>query len=194
MCKVVVIGSGASGVHFALTALKKGHNVVMLDVGHARPPVVNVDDTFNGLKANLSDPVEYFLGRNYEALVQPGSTGEYYGFPPNKGYVFAKQSMFNLRADGFQPLISFGQGGLAEAWTAGVYPLNDQELQEFPFSYSDIEPYYSEVARRIGVAGVSDDLAKFYPVHENLMEPLRLDKHSERLLAAYERHKSYLNS
>jgi choline dehydrogenase-like flavoprotein len=194
MSKILIVGSGASGVHFALTALMKGHECIMLDVGNARPPAVNPEDSFNDLKLNLSDPVDYFLGRNYEAVVHPGSEGEYYGFPPNKGYVFSKPSAFKTRSEGFEPLFSFAQGGLAEAWTGGVYPLNDEDLEAFPFGYADIEPYYGEVARRIGIAGVRDDLERFYPVHENLMGPLRLDEHSKRLLASYEKHKGYLNN
>jgi choline dehydrogenase-like flavoprotein len=194
MSRVLVVGSGASGVHFALTALKKGHTCIMLDVGNHRPPAVNPKDTFNELKSNLTDPVAYFLGRNYEALVHPGSEGEYYGFPPNKSYVFAKPSAFALETAGFEPLFSFARGGLAETWTGGVYPLNEEELGPFPFGLPDIKPYYDEVAKRIGVAGVEDDLASFYPVHDHLMEPLRLDAHSERLLASYERHRAYINN
>ena len=37
MTHVVVVGSGASGVHFALTALERGHDVTMVDVGIERP-------------------------------------------------------------------------------------------------------------------------------------------------------------
>ena len=61
---------------------------------------------------------------------------------------------------GFEPLVSFAQGGLSEVWTAGVYAFNDEELSDFPFSFADIEPYYSEVAKSIGVSGVEDDLAR----------------------------------
>lgn len=193
MEKILIVGSGASGVHFALSVLKKGYDVVMLDVGHAKVASVHPGDTFNGLKTNLNDPVGYFLGQQFEAVVHPGSQGEYYGFPPNKRYVFSRPKAFDLNTEGFAPLFSFAQGGLAETWTGGVYPLNDRELKDFPFAYSDIAPYYAEVADRIGISGTIDDLSRFYPVHENLMEPLRLDEHSKRLLAAYERHKDYLN-
>ena len=37
MARVSVVGSGASGVHFALTLLEKGYDVTMLDVGRAPP-------------------------------------------------------------------------------------------------------------------------------------------------------------
>lgn len=193
MDRVVVIGSGASGVHFALSALSKSCEVTMLDVGYARPPIINPDDKFTELKSKLPDPVQYFLGRDYSSVVHPGSKGEYYGFPPNKGYIFSRPPSFDLEATGFAPLSSFARGGLAEAWTGGVYPLNEEELKDFPFSYQDMARFYGKVAKRIGISGVNDDMARFYPVHENLMEPLRLDKHSQKLLTDYESRKTYLN-
>jgi choline dehydrogenase-like flavoprotein len=194
MPRVTIIGSGASAVHFALTILRKGYKVLMLDAGRQPPAVVNPNDTLNDLKVNLADPVEYFLGKKYEAVIYPNHNSEYYGFPPSKDYVFQEVPGFNLSANGFSPLLSFAQGGLAEVWTGGVYPLNDLELSEFPFSYHDLEPYYSEVADRIGITGEKDDLARFYPLHSNLLPPLDLDLHSTVLLSRYEKRKNYFNN
>src|SRR5262249_16807337 len=72
-------------------------------------------------------------------------------------------------------------------------PFNDAELQDFPFDYEDIAPFYTEVARRIGISGVNDDLGKFLPLHESLLTPLELDEHSALLLAAYHRQRETLN-
>lgn len=194
MTKVLIVGSGASGVHFALTLLQKGYQVIMLDVGRERPDPVNPEDSFNDLKNNLSDPVNYFLGENYEAVVYPGSTGEYYGFPPNKQYIFDTPEQFEWKASGFAPLFSFARGGLAETWTGGVYPLNAEELRDFPIDYSELTHYYNEISKRIGISGTIDDLARFYPVHDYLLDPLRLDNQSSILLEAYQRHRNYLNT
>jgi choline dehydrogenase-like flavoprotein len=195
MDKLVIVGSGASGVHFALSVLKKGYEVVMLDVGYENPEPVNVnpEDTFNDLKKNMNDPISYFLGENYESVIYPDEKSEYYGIPPSKKFVFLKPAGFDFRSKGFAPLFSFARGGLAEAWTGGVYPFNDHELSDFPFNYRKIGPYYSEVADRIGIVGVQDDLAGLYPFHENILEPISLDQHSRLLLDAYEGHKEYLN-
>jgi choline dehydrogenase-like flavoprotein len=187
MDPVVVVGSGASGVHFALTALRKGRRVLMLDVGHTAPEAVRPGDTLNGLKRHLADPVAYFLGERYESLVLPGNSGEYYAFPPSKEYVFRAFPGFRFQSNGFSPLFSFAAGGLAEAWTGGCYPFDDAELNAFPFRYSELHPYYSEVARRIGITGADDDLAAVFPVHDGLMEPLDLDEHSAVLLDTYRR-------
>lgn len=191
--RIVVVGSGASGVHFALTLLEQGRRVLMLDVGHTRPPAVAPELSLDELKRRLPDPVAYFLGENFESLVVPGNAGEYYGFPPSKTYVFTRPERFEWRTRGFAPLASFAQGGLAEVWTGGSYPFNDAELAEFPFGYDELGPCYGEVARRIGVTGAADDLSRFFPLHEHLLEPLKLDEHSARLLAVYERHRARLN-
>lgn len=193
MDRIVIVGSGASGVHFALSALRKGYQVTMIDVGYEKPDPVNRDDTFTTLKENLSDPAAYFLGDRYQGVLLPGSEKEYYGIPPNKDYVFRSPDDFHYQSRGFAPLFSFAQGGLAQAWTAGCYPFNDDELSDFPFGYKEIAPYYAEVARRIGIGGAADDLARIFPVHDHLLDPLELDRHSALLLAEYRKHASYLN-
>src|ERR1035438_4800739 len=81
---IIVVGSGASGVHFALTALRKGRRVTMLDVGHSGQAAVLPEETLTGLKRKLPDPALYFLGPRYESVVLPGHDGEYYAFPPAK--------------------------------------------------------------------------------------------------------------
>lgn len=197
MTKILVVGSGATGVHFALTALQRGHDVTMLDVGHTKPRAAQRIANFNELKSDGGDPARYFLGEQFESVVFPGSETDYYtkyyGVPPTKSYVFKKPAAFESEGQGFEPLISFAQGGLAEAWTGGVYPLNDDELRPFPFDYREIGPYYDVAAERIGVNGEADDLGRFYPVHANLAAPLRLDPHSEQLLGQYQKRARTLN-
>jgi choline dehydrogenase-like flavoprotein len=194
MDRIVVVGSGASGAHFALTALRRGRRVLMLDVGHTGSEHARPGDTLNGLKRRLADPVEYFLGSGYESLVLPGNQGEYYAFPPAKEHVFRPHREFAHQSQGFSPLVSFATGGLAEAWTGGCYPFHDREMGAFPFGYRELEPFYSEVARRIGVTGADDDLASVFPLHEGLMEPLELDRNSRVLLESYQRRREQLHA
>ena len=192
--KLLVIGSGPTGVHFTLSALKRNHHVMMIDVGMQRPPIELPDETFTGLKRHLPDPARYFLGEDYSAAIlpEPDGSSEYYGFPASKGYVFQQPPYFRYEGRGFSPLISFATGGLAEAWTGGCYAFNDAELSEFPFAYADLEPHYDEVARRIGIAGEDDDLSPYFPHHEHLSQPLSLDENSARLYGRYKRDRDTL--
>ena len=112
MHKVVVVGSGASGVHFALTLLEKGHKVVMVDVGYEPPEEANPGVSFTDLKVSLPDSVRYFLGDRFEGIIHRNPEKEFYGFPPNKQYVFSSPSEFQLRSSGFAPLASFAPGSM----------------------------------------------------------------------------------
>jgi len=187
MAKITVVGSGASGIHFALSALKNGHQVVMLDVGYSSPPSVNPEDSFAELKINLKDPVAYFLGKKFESVIPPDFDQEIYEFPPHKMYIFKIAPGFKSTSTGFEPLFSFARGGLAEAWTGGCYPFNEKDLELFPFDFEEIKPYYEQIAERIGVIGDEDDLSGFFPLHDYLLPPLELDEHSKLLYKNYEK-------
>jgi len=184
---VTVVGSGPSGVHFALTLLRRGIGVHMIDAGREGPPPPEAEADFAALREALDDPVAYFLGEDLYGLALPGAAGEFYGFPPQKRFVFEPPPDAAERGEGFEPLGSWAAGGLARAWTGGVYPFNDEELAEFPFGWSDLEPFYAEVAARIGVTGARDDLARFMPWHEGVTDPLDLDPPSRALLTRYGR-------
>ncbi|HEY9519434.1 MAG TPA: hypothetical protein VIQ98_09235, partial [Gemmatimonadales bacterium] len=191
--QLTVVGSGASGVHFARTALGLGHRVTMIDVGHQRPAPVLPEAGFLALREGLDNPAGYFLGTEFQGVVTPGH-GEYYGFPPGKDYVFRTPAGFGFSARGFAPLFSFARGGLAEAWTGGCYPFSDDDLRDFPFDHAGLAPFYGEVARRIGVTGVEDDLTRFMPVHDGLLPPLELDEHSAELLDGYRQQRHYFQT
>lgn len=193
MSTVAVVGSGASGVHYALSALQKGHRVLMLDVGRQAPEPVRPDLTFNGLKEHLDRPSEYFLGRGYEGVLYPGHRGEYYGLPPSKEYVLRSLSGFSVATSGFDPLLSFARGGLAEAWTGGSYPFNEAELEDYPFGYEALGRFYGLIAERIGITGANDDLARFLPLHGGLQDAPDLDVHSAMLLRRYEDRRPAIN-
>ena len=194
MKRVIVVGSGASGVHFTLSLLDKGYEVTMLDVGYKASESLNPNDNIVKLKTNLTDTVKYFLGEDFEAFIPPDHDSEYYGFPPSKNHVFARPPQLKCSSNGFSPLFSFGEGGLAEVWTGGAYPLNDDELHDYPFSYDELEPYYNIVAKRIGISGARDDLETFYPFHDSIMPPLDLDPNSSHIFSSYTHKKKHLNA
>ncbi len=181
-------------MHFALTVLKGGGRVRMLDVGIQGGSQPLPDASLNELKAQLPDPVEYFLGRGFQGAFLPGDNDEYYGIPPGKDYIFESPAGFGHTSVGFAPLFSFARGGLGEAWTAGCYPFTAAETAAFPFPYAELGAQYDEIAARIGITGADDDLSPYMPVHAHLLPPLRLDAHSARLLADYAGVRERLNA
>lgn len=193
MKSVAVVGSGASAVHFAQSALERGWNVTLFDVGRLRPAHVRPELSFSGLKQSHPQASEYFLGQGFSGVLFPGNQGEYYGFAPHREYIFAPHRLFPTRTQGLDPLISFARGGLAEAWTGAAFPFSDGELRDWPISHAQLAPHYDEVARRIGIVGALDDLAAFVPGHAHLDAPLALDAHSQRLFERYARQRERLN-
>lgn len=193
MTSLLVVGSGASGVHFALTALERGHQVTMLDVGNERPAPLLPDATFGELKTRLADPAAYFLGEHGEGVVYPSPQGSYYGHPPSQQHVFQVPPGFAAHAEAMEPLFSFARGGFAEAWTAGAYAFNPADLEDFPVPYEELQRCYALVARRIGIGAQRDDLAQFIPFDEGYLPALPLDPHSQWLWDRYHARRVRLN-
>lgn len=193
MTHLLIVGSGASGVHLALTALERGFQVTLLDVGHDRPTAPLPRGDVERLKDQLDDPVAYFVGERGEGIVYPATRPSFYGHPPSKAHVFRIPGGFAARAAGMEPLYSFARGGLAEAWTAGSYEFNATDLREFPIDRAELTRGYATVARRIGITGASDDLAAFIPLDAEYQPPLPLDRHSALLLERYGRVRARLH-
>ncbi len=191
--EVVVVGSGASAVHFAESALDNGWRVTMVDVGREAPRSVEPATSFKELIETYDGATEYFLGERFQGVTLPGPSGEYYGFAPHREYIFEGIDQHAMDSRGFDALVSFAQGGLGQAWTGGCFPFNEGELVDFPWGFDAIKPYYDLVAERIGVMGAEDDLSKFMPVHAHLGAPLELDQHAAKLVAGYGKHKRFFN-
>ncbi len=190
----MVVGSGASGVHFALTALERGHEVTLLDFGNDRPVPPLASATFDQLKTDLPDPASYFLGEHGEGVVYPSTSASYYGYPPSKQYVFETPRGFDVSTTAMEPRFSFARGGLAEAWTGGVYAYNRDDLGQYPISYDEMERYYAIVADRIGIGAVRDDLEQFIPYSDRYREPLPFDRHSQWLWDRYHARRDRLHA
>lgn len=194
MADYLVIGSGASGIHFARTALDLGRSVELVDVGFQRPQHLLPDAAFAALKNQLADPEAYFLGEEGEGVVYPAPDAKPYGFPPSKGYVFRRPRQLQFTERAFHPLLSFARGGLAEAWTGGSYEMLDEEFADFPFPGSEMRPFYDMVARRVGITASPDDMQRFSPCSAAYQSPLPLDAHSAAIHARYAARRSALNA
>ncbi len=192
--KALVIGSGPSGVHFARQALVRGWAVTMVDVGFHREPPAAPLATFDGLKTELKDPVDYFLGENLEGVALPGDTASFYQFPPSKAYVFRRPVGVDLEARSLAPLLSFASGGLAEIWTAGAYVWQTDDLASFPLAPEALTPHYATVAERVGITGIDDDLAALVAGPLPYLPSIPLDGHSKLLLSRYERRREGLRA
>ena len=191
--KIVVIGSGVSGTHAALTLLERNFNVELWDVGReeSTPPPQGMN--FTELKESLDDPIAYFLGSELSALIPPTSD-ELLRYPPSRTFLTStKDPLWGFKSDGFFPFGSYSKGGLANGWGANALSFDDNDLSDWPISFSDMEAAYRTVYTRIPVAGPSDDdLAPYLSGVYPSQSPVQLSATDQRLLQTYNKKKRTL--
>ena len=190
---VVVVGSGASGVHAAYPLVEAGYRVTMLDVGHEDltyekliPPA-----SFTELRRSDAAQHRYFLGDRLEGVaIGPSEAGPQ--ITPPRSYVLRDSERLGpKRTRDFEALESFALGGLASAWGAVSFPFNDHELGGCGLPIEELRAHYEIVARRIGVSGdSSDDLVPLRGGLDSLQSPLKLDHNASAILDRYHRLRS----
>jgi choline dehydrogenase-like flavoprotein len=191
--RIIVVGSGVSGAHAALTLLERGHGLELWDVGREEAAFPEQNATFDELKARLADPAAYFLGADLGALVPPASP-ELLRYPPSREFMTSpKDGLWSFVSDGFFAYGSFAKGGLANGWGANALSFDDNDIAGWPVSFSEMDAAYKTVYGRIPVAGPTDDeltphLRGVYPSQPSV----RLSASDQRLLNTYRRRKPNL--
>lgn len=147
---VVVIGAGIAGSLAALKMRKAGADVLILESG---PPLFRdtiVENFRNSpFKGDFMDP---YPPKPWAP--QPKFT------PADNGYLIQKGP------DPYRAMYLRGTGGTTWHWAGQAFRLlpNDFKInslynvgRDWPISYNDIEPYYAEAERYIGVSGEYDE-------------------------------------
>lgn len=192
--EVIIVGSGPAGVSAALELSDR--NVLVLDVGyHAPKPSHVLNQNLYDLKKSTEDFSEVLLGQQFESLHNVVSP---YLSPKLKGPLlrFVTQDWRRLcpvNAPDFDGVLSFAEGGLSNAWGAGVYRFNDKELADFPIRAVDLDPFYDRLTAEIGICGCEDDLTPFFGSTRGLLPPIELDSLSAGLLKQYSKRKHQIS-
>jgi choline dehydrogenase-like flavoprotein len=187
-CDVIVVGSGASGVHAAVPLVEAGLRVTMIDVGHEdlvyeqMIPAASFDD----VRRSDSHQHRYFLGDQLEGVDLDGVGAGPQIVPPRAYVLQDSHRLGPKRATDFEPLESFALGGLGRAWGAVAFPFNEAELTQCGLPNAELSHHYDTVARDIGVSGgADDDLRSLRGPLASLQAPLPLDHNAARLLDRY---------
>lgn len=188
--RIAVIGSGPSGANAALTLLERGKRVILYDVGivEAHPPEPDAD--FEALKERLADPQEYFLGRNFEALI-PQDAQALLSLPPSRAYhLRPNDPRFGFQATpDFSPFHSLARGGLANGWSGLSLRWDEDDLRGMPVSAEDFRAASRKAQKRLPISGPDgdDDLSPYLSHADALGPPLEMNRHEALLYSLYQR-------
>jgi choline dehydrogenase-like flavoprotein len=186
----IVVGSGPAGT-MAAWALT-GKRVLVLDVGRSPGALPDMQGNLYDRRQREADLFEFLIGEKFEALHNLHRDPISLKLKsPLMRYVTADASSLSpVRSRNFDAVMSFAAGGLANAWGAGVYRFTERDLEDFPVSRAELEPFYDELTRHIGVSGAHDDLAPWFGDEGELQPPVELSRFASDLLAGYERERA----
>jgi len=196
--KHLIVGAGPAGIAAALQFNINGIKPVLADVGVVKKSETSFKNDLYEMRKE-EDLFELFVGSDYFGLSSAWNKNElpYKLTSPNMRYVTNKDSFEDdrLRVKGFLPLVSYAKGGLANAWSCGLYEYDDEDLNEFPFQRKDLNEYYERLSKIAGIVGREDDLRPFFgSPRSGGGEIPPLSKKCKALLSAYEMNKMELNS
>lgn len=163
---VVIIGSGAGGGASAWGLARYGFKVLLLEAGPAySPSEYNIDRT-DWEQTNFPDKAKHkglytfgVMQKLRPELKKLQSWNHIEGYTNNSG----------SRAAGVYHHMR-GIGGSTLVFSGEAHRLHPDAMNmrtrfgfsaDWPLSYSELEPYYCQVERLIGVAGPSDDTVRF---------------------------------
>ncbi len=190
MHDVIVVGSGAAGVAAALELAERGRKPLILDVGHRKVERIPRVEENLYLHRRRHDTYRLLIGDELEGLSNL-LTDRHVPVKlttPNMAYVTRDAEWLSpIEETDFRTVQSFAAGGLANAWGAGLYRFVDEDLQGFPITARDLDPYFDALTREIGIGGEEDDLTPFFGSTRDLRAPLRLSHNIEKLYRGYRR-------
>jgi len=194
---VLVVGSGAGGVHAAWPLVERGLEVAMLDYGNEDREYASLVPSEPWLALRTTDESQhrYLLGDRFEGITLGGIRVGAQLTPPRLFIPADTERLTPVDSATFSATESLAKGGLAAGWGAGVFPFDDADLAGAPISAADLAPHYEAVAERIGVAGDDDDdLRPFLGECRAMMPAMAIDSGAERVMARYAAQRERLNA
>jgi len=181
----IVVGSGAAGT-WAARGLR-GARTLILDVGVRPPASPGFEGNLYELRAKrpLFDET---VGARYESLrnLEQPELSPKVKSPLMRHVIERPEGAPGLEPGPFEALLSYAEGGLANAWGAQVYRFMKEDLAGFPLTEEDLAPHYDRLTREIGISGVDDDLRRFHGPADGLLPPPELSAIGRRALDRYD--------
>jgi choline dehydrogenase-like flavoprotein len=197
MAELIIVGAGAAAAAAALELVRRGQRPILLDVGFVDDAAApRVDGNLYRYRAQ-HDSFDLHIGADYRGLAGVLSDEPTVAKlnAPRMAFVTRDAAALGpLSQAQFQAIQSFAQGGLGNAWGAGLYRWIPADLQDFPISLSDLEPYFDALTAEIGISGADDDLTEFFGDPAGLQPPLELSYNARRVALVYRKRRKALRA
>lgn len=152
---VVIVGSGASGVHAALPLVEAGLKVLMIDGGNEPDGTIHYDKDFESLRKHDANQNRIFLGRKLQGMFIPGEkTHSSMMASGSREHVSRHvEKHLPLDAHGLSVVQTLARGGLTESWGGACDFFDAGELEKIGLP-SNLSTYYQQIIDLIGVSGM----------------------------------------
>ena len=160
---VAIIGSGVAGYSCIKTLLGRGVKITLIDTGEQLSE--NRQQAVNRMKekppsAWAPEDIQ-LIRKNHTLKTQRIPKKLHYG----DDYLYAQNRSFSpTTSHSFPVLRSFAEGGFSTVWGGAVLPYRDDDLNEWPIRYKDLEPYYQKVLSWLPLSAREDALAEKFPI------------------------------
>jgi choline dehydrogenase-like flavoprotein len=197
MAELIIVGAGAAAAAAALELVRRGHQPIVLDVGHVdEAGAPRVEGNLYRYREQ-HDSFDLHIGAEYRGLagvLTDEPTVAKLNAPRMAFVTRDAAALSPLSQQEFQAIQSFALGGLGNAWGAGLYRWISADLQDFPISLAELEPHFDTLTREIGISGAGDDLTEFFGDAAGLQPPLELSYNARRVALAYRRRREALRA
>jgi len=172
---VLIIGSGAGAAPMALKLARNGIKVTILEKGDWIPRDAISEDELAQIQLEMNRPSEEsdptVVKSNDEIVSEASRVGQSF-YLVGGGTIRYAATSWRFRPQDFTKLSTYGS-------VAG------SSLCDWPITYEDLEPYYTEAEYEIGISGVAGaDPTEPFRSKNVMMPPLKGDIFQKRLTRA----------
>jgi len=183
----IVVGSGHSGVACAVSLVEAGVPVTLIDGG------VQLEEETRRVIAGMSTKSQESWSLDELSVVKGNVSASAKGVQVKKLY----GSDFPFRdVDLHLPRSSSGIGhltpslataGFSNVWGAAALPYSEGDLQGWPVSAQELEPYYRSVNRFMPLTGAHDGLEELFPLTTESPRTLKPSRQAQRMIGSLRR-------